>query len=125
MNSLLLRMLVSRQTSSFISRRNLANEKFRRAFRSSLIPEKIRSSIPSSARSSNNSSRPFGFFNERNIILSIIAVNGFVFVVWKFSYANFRSNHDQRLLWFMTKHFSTFASERERAYVMIEEDCFS
>lgn len=97
MNSLL-RLLITRQTPSFISRRSLASEKPRRA---------LRSSIPRS----NNNSRPFGFLNERNIILSVIAVNGIVFVVWKFSYANFRSNHDQSLLWFMTKHFSMFTRE--------------
>ena len=107
MNSLL-RILISRQTSSLIFRRNLASEKPRRAFRSSLIPEKLRPTPRP------NNSRPFGFLNERNIILSIIAVNGFVFVVWKFAYANFRSNHDQRLLWFMTKHFSMFEQESIR-----------
>jgi Golgi nucleoside diphosphatase len=97
--NLLIRTLVYRQSSLLISRRNLVTERSRRAFRSSLIPEKLRS---------NNQQRPFGFLNEKNIILGIIAVNGIVFITWRFSYANLRSNHDQRLLWFMTKNFSMY-----------------
>jgi hypothetical protein len=101
--NLLIRTLVSRQPSSFISRRYLTTEKSRRALRSALT-DKLRSSIPSSPRPNNQ--RPFGHINERNVILGIIAVNGIVFLTWRFSYANLRSNHDQRLLWFMTKNFS-------------------
>jgi len=97
--NLLIRTIVSRQSSLFVSRRHLATERSRRALRSSLIPEKLRS---------NNQQRSFGFLNEKNIILGIIAVNGIVFITWRFSYANFRSNHDQRLLWFMTKNFSMY-----------------
>lgn len=91
----LIRSFVPRQTSLFISRRNLSTEKARRALRSYMPP-----------RSNNNNQRPFGFINEKNVILGIIAVNGIVFVTWRFSYANLRSNQDQRLLWFMTKNFS-------------------
>ena len=101
--NLLIRTLISRQT---IPRRYLSTDKSRRAFRSSLISEKLRSSIPSSPRSNNQ--RPFGFINEKNVVMGIIAVNGIVFVVWRFSYANLRSNHDDKLLWFMTKNFSRF-----------------
>ena len=100
----LIRTLISRQSPLVIPpRRYLASEKIRRAFRSSLIPEKLRSSVPRS-----NNQHPFGFINEKNIILGIIGVNGLVFLTWRFSYANLRSNQDQRLLWFMTKHFSMF-----------------
>jgi hypothetical protein len=96
-----IRTFVSRQSSLFICRRHLSTEKTRRAFRSPIVTEKLRSSIPHS-----NNQRPFGYINEKNIIRGIIAVNGIVFLVWRFSYANLRSNHDQRLLWFMTKNFS-------------------
>jgi membrane associated rhomboid family serine protease len=105
--NLLIRTIVSRPSSLFIARRHLATERSRRALRSSLIPEKLRSSMPSSLPRSNNQ-RPFGFINEKNVILGIIAVNGIVFVTWRFSYANFRTNNDQRLLWFMTKNFSMY-----------------
>jgi hypothetical protein len=91
--NLLIRTLVTRQ---FICRRHLTTERSRRALRSPLLTDKGHS----------NNQRPFGYINERNIILGIIAANGVVFVTWKFSYANLRSNHDQRLLWFMTKNFS-------------------
>jgi len=96
-----IRTFVSRQSSLFICRRHLSTKKTRREFQSPIVTEKLRSSIPHS-----NNQRPFGYINERNIILGIIAANGVVFVTWKFSYANLRSNHDQRLLWFMTKNFS-------------------
>ena len=95
--NLLIRTLVSRQSPLFICRRHLTTEKTRRA---------LRSPIPSSPRTNNQ--RSFGYINEKNIILGIIAVNGIVFVTWRFSYANLRSNHDQRLLWFMTKNFSMY-----------------
>jgi hypothetical protein len=104
--NLLIRTLVSRQSSHFICRRHLSTEKSRRAFRSSLLTEKLRSSIPSSPRS--NHQQPFGYINEKNIIRGIVVVNGIVFVIWKFSYANLRSNNDQRLLWFMIKNFSRY-----------------
>ena len=100
----LLRTLISRQTPALVCRRQLASDKQRRAFRTPTLIEKFRSSQPSSPRSNNQ--RPFGFINEKNVILGIIAVNGAVFITWRFAYANLRSNHDQRLLWFMTKNFS-------------------
>ena len=99
--NLLLRTLISRQSSLFISRRYLSTEKSRRAFRSSLLTDKLRSSVPRP-----NNQRPFGFINEKNVILGIIAINGAVFVIWRFSYANLQANHNDRLLWFMTKNFS-------------------
>ncbi|CAF1163353.1 unnamed protein product [Adineta steineri] len=101
--NLLIRTLVSRQSPLLICRRQLATEKHRRAFRSSDLMDKLRSSMPSSPRTNNQ--RSFGPINERNVILGIIAANGLVFATWKFSYANLRSNQDQRLLWFMTKNF--------------------
>jgi hypothetical protein len=91
--NLFIRKLVSRQ---FICHRYLTTERSRRAFRSPLLTEKGHS----------NNQRPFGYINEKNIILGIIAVNGAVFVTWKFSYANLRSNRDERLLEFMAKNFS-------------------
>src|SRR5690348_3440107 len=97
--NLLIRTLVSRQYSRFIFRRHLATEGTRRAFRSSSLIDKLRSPR-------NNNKNPFGYINEKNIILGIIAVNGIVFITWRFSYANLSANHDQRLLWFMTKNFS-------------------
>lgn len=105
--NLLLRSMIVRQSPLVLCRRHLASEKSRRALRSFLQPEKRSSPIPSP--SSRNSSRsPFGFINEKNVIYGIILANGIVFAVWQFSYANLRSNLDERLLWFMTKHFSMF-----------------
>ncbi|CAF1423696.1 unnamed protein product [Rotaria sordida] len=103
--NLLIRTLVSRQSSLFICRRHLATEKSRRAFRLPLLTDKFRSSQPSSPRNNNNNKNPFRFINEKNIVTGIIIVNGIVFIIWQFSYANLRSNRDQRLLWFMTKNF--------------------
>jgi hypothetical protein len=109
--NLLIRTLVSRQSPLLICRRHLATEKLRRAFRSSLLTDKSRTSMPSSRRTNNQS--PFGYINEKNIILGIITVNGIVFVTWKFAYANLRSNDDQRLLWFMTKNFSMYVKNKK------------
>jgi hypothetical protein len=106
--SFLLRSIVSRQSSLFICRRYLTTEKSRRALRSPLLTDKLRSSTPSSPRNNNNQ-YPFRYINEKNIILGIIGVNGIVFLTWQFSYANLKANHDQRLLWFMTKNFSIFS----------------
>jgi hypothetical protein len=99
--NLLLRTVVFRQTPLFTSRRYLSTEKFRRAFRSSLVTDKLRSPVPRP-----NNQRPLGYINEKNVIFGIIAINGAVFVIWRFSYANLQANHNDRLLWFMTKNFS-------------------
>lgn len=107
MMNILIRTLGSRQSPLLFCRRYMGTQKPRRAFRSTWLSDKFRSPMPSSPRSNNNRS-PFGYINENNVIYSIIAANGIVFVIWQFSYANLRSNHDQRLLWFMTKNFSMF-----------------
>lgn len=71
-----------------------------------MLTEKLRAAMPSSPRS--NQQRSFGFINEKNVIVGIIVVNGIVFLTWRFAYLQLRSNHDQRLLEFMTKNFSTY-----------------
>ena len=108
-----MRAMIGRQLPLLIARRPLSTEKSRRAFRSSLLTEKLRASTPSSPRNTNQN--PFPFVNERNVIMGIIAANGLVFVAWKFSYANLKSNMDQRFLWFMTKHFSMSSLHGSRA----------
>ena len=102
--NLLMRAMICRQSPLLLPRRPLSTEKSRRALRSSLFTEKLRAPTPSSPRNTNQN--PFPFVNERNVIMGIIAANGVVFLAWKFSYANLKSNMDQRFLWFMTKHFS-------------------
>lgn len=94
---------------SFISRRYLSTERARRALRSYMPPSPSRTNS-----NNNNNQRPFGFINEKNIVLGIIAVNGAVFLTWRFAYANLRSNHDQRLLSFMSKNFSRKFQEKKR-----------
>ncbi|CAF1508912.1 unnamed protein product [Rotaria magnacalcarata] len=101
--NVLIRALLSRQSSLFTCRRPLTTDKIRRAFRSSLPTDKVRSSIHSSPR--NNKQFPFGFINEKNAIFGIIIINGIVFVTWNFSYAHAKSKHGHCLLSFMTKNF--------------------
>ena len=102
--NLCIRTFISRESSHLICCRRLTTQRTRRKFRSSLLTGKFRSST-----SHSNKSRPFGYINENNIILGVVFINGTVFLTWKLSYANLRSNHDERLLWFMTKNFSMFS----------------
>lgn len=89
----LLRSTICRTPSIFSFNRQLSS---RRALRSILPKQQNRST----------NSKPFGFINENNVVVGIIAANGIVYAAWKIAHAKFINNHDQTLLVWMTKHFS-------------------
>lgn len=83
---------------------------FRRTFATERTRRALRSTFDQIQRPKKTNRTDF--FNGKNVIRAIICANGFVFVLWKFSYANLRTNFDDRFLWFMTKNFSKIRREK-------------